>query len=209
MAADDVVALGRLVRTQRERLHLTQNELARQVGVSRSAISELEAGRIAQPRATVFAKLARALGMPAAALLVAAGYPEAEVVLDLEADELVLLAASVAQLAGNEREWLRGRLIELRDLLVLRRSGAPRASAARTSDATRRDRRGGGDHCRPRSMRSRTCPRASRSSGLPRSASLAATASRCATVRFVPNFSFARTSVTASRIPRIDGRSAA
>lgn len=124
------------MRTQRERLHLTQNELARQVGVSRSAISELEAGRIAQPRATVFAKLARALGMPAAALLVAAGYPEAEVVLDLEADELVLLAASVAQLAGNEREWLRARLIELRDLLVLRRSGAPRASAARTSDAT-------------------------------------------------------------------------
>ena len=70
---------------------------------------------------TVFARLASALGIPAAALLTAAGYPASEVLLEIEADELVVLAASLAHLAGNEREWLRGRLVEHRDLLVMRR----------------------------------------------------------------------------------------
>ena len=122
--------LARLVRANRERLRLTQGELAEQVGVSRSAISELEAGRIEQPRAAVFARLGKALGLPAAALLAAAGYPaEGEVVMGLESDEIALLAGSLAQLAGNEREWLRTRLLELRDLLVMRRSRGP-ASAA-------------------------------------------------------------------------------
>jgi transcriptional regulator with XRE-family HTH domain len=122
--------LARLVRTSRERLRLTQGELAEQVGVSRSAISELEAGRIEQPRAAVFARLGKALGLPAAALLAAAGYPaEGDVIMGLETDEIALLAGSLAQLAGNEREWLRARLVELRDLLVIRRSQRP-ASAA-------------------------------------------------------------------------------
>ncbi|MDQ2952373.1 MAG: helix-turn-helix domain-containing protein [Chloroflexota bacterium] len=126
-------SLGRLVREQRAKLHLTQSELAARVGVSRSAISELEAGRIEQPRVTVFARLASALGIPAAALLTAAGYPASEILLEIEADELAVLAASLAQLAGNEREWLRGRLVELRDLLVMRRADRPvKVSGART-----------------------------------------------------------------------------
>ncbi len=135
--------LARLVRANRERLHLTQGELAEQVGVSRSAISELEAGRIEQPRAAVFARLGKALGIPAAALLAAAGYPaEGEVLMGLEADEIALLAGSLAQLAGNEREWLRAHLLELRDLLVLRRSQAPPSAApkraSRQARSTRR-----------------------------------------------------------------------
>jgi transcriptional regulator with XRE-family HTH domain len=135
--------LARLVRANRERLRLTQGELAEQVGVSRSAISELEAGRIEQPRAAVFARLGKALGIPAAALLAAAGYPaEGEVVMGLEADEIALLAGSLAQLAGNEREWLRARLLELRDLLLLRRTEGPPSAAptrgARRARSTRR-----------------------------------------------------------------------
>src|SRR5439155_259269 len=63
------------------------------------------------------------------------------------------------------------------------------------------------DHRRARSMRSRTCARASRSSGPPRSRSCSATTCRCSTVRFEPNFSFARTSVTARRMPRMFGSS--
>jgi transcriptional regulator with XRE-family HTH domain len=126
--------LGRIVRTQREQLRLTQAELAEQVGVSRSAVSELEAGRIAQPRATVFARLAKVLGIPAAALLAAAGYPEADVLLEIEGDELAVLATSLTRIAGGERAWLRSRLLELRDLLVLRQAertgGRPRAAIA-------------------------------------------------------------------------------
>jgi transcriptional regulator with XRE-family HTH domain len=129
-AVSSAPPLARLVRANRERLHLTQGELAEQVGVSRSAISELEAGRIEQPRAAVFARLGKALGIPAAALLAAAGYPaEGEVLMGLEADEIAVLAGSLAQLAGNEREWLRTRLLELRDLLVLRRSQGPATAA--------------------------------------------------------------------------------
>lgn len=120
----DTAALGRLVRAQRERLRLTQRELAEEVGVSRSAISELEAGRIEQPRATVFARLGKALGIPAAVLLAAAGYPEAELFLEVDADELGVLAMSLTKLAGDEREWLRSRLLELRDLLLLRPGAA-------------------------------------------------------------------------------------
>ena len=135
----DPAALGRLVREQRGKLHLTQSELAKRVGVSRSAISELEAGRIEQPRATVFARLAAALGIPAAALLAAAGYPTASILGEIEADEIALLAASLATLAGTERDWLRLRLLELRDLLVMRRADGKSASAAR-SRAARRDR---------------------------------------------------------------------
>ena len=130
--------LGRLVREQRGKLHLTQSELALKVGVSRSAISELEAGRIAQPRAAVFARLGSVLGLPAAALLAAAGYPTSEVILGFEADELALLAASLAVLAGSEREWLRARLVELRDLLVMRVADAKKpASAVRKRGARR------------------------------------------------------------------------
>jgi len=139
-------SLGRVVRTNRERLHLTQGQLADRVGVSRSAISELEAGRIKQPRAAVFARLGTALGVPAAVLLAAAGYPaESEIMMGLEGDELTVLAASIMQLGGGDRDWLRARLVDLRDLLVLRRSNGgdrrdARASPGRAPRQARRSR---------------------------------------------------------------------
>ncbi len=116
------------MRSAREGLHLTQAELARRVGISRAAIAELEAGRIQQPRAAVFARLSAVLGIPAALLLAATGIGEAEAasLVDLEADELVAMAAMMVRMADRDRRWLRDRFAELRELLVLRRSASPK-----------------------------------------------------------------------------------
>jgi transcriptional regulator with XRE-family HTH domain len=113
------------VRSAREGLHLTQAEVARRVGISRAAIAELEAGRIQQPRAAVFARLSAVLGIPAALLLAATGVGEAEAasLVELEADELVAMAATMVRMADRDRRWLRDRFAELRELLVLRRAG--------------------------------------------------------------------------------------
>lgn len=116
------------MRSAREDLHLTQAELARRVGISRAAIAELEAGRIQQPRAAVFARLSAVLGIPAALLLAATGVGEAEAasLVELEADELVAMAATMVRMADRDRRWLRDRFGELRELLVLRRAGHPK-----------------------------------------------------------------------------------
>src|SRR5881628_1787934 len=104
-AAGERAPLGRTVRTAREQLDLTQAELAERVGVSRAAIAELEAGRIHQPRAAVFARLSAALGIPAAALLAATGLGgiEAGVLAEVETDELVTMAVGMVRLAGHDR----------------------------------------------------------------------------------------------------------
>jgi transcriptional regulator with XRE-family HTH domain len=119
------------VRSARESLHLTQAELARRVGISRAAIAELEAGRIQQPRAAVFARLSAVLGIPAALLLAATGVGEAEAAsfIELETDELVAMTATMVRMADRDRKWLRDRLAELRELLVLRRAGHAKARA--------------------------------------------------------------------------------
>lgn len=121
------------MRSAREGLHLTQAELARRVGISRAAIAELEAGRIQQPRAAVFARLSAVLGIPAALLLAATGIGEAEAasLVDLEADELVAMAATMVRMADRDRRWLRDRFAELRELLVLRRAGPSKGRAKR------------------------------------------------------------------------------
>lgn len=130
--APRTATLAELVRARRERLHLTQDQLAREVGVSRSAISEIEAGRIHHPRAGVFARLANVLGMPAAALLAAVGFATGDLVgapaaLQLEeAEELLVLGALLSQMSLGERRWLQERLRELQQLVALRTGRAAR-----------------------------------------------------------------------------------
>ena len=121
------------MRTARERSHLTQAELAKRVGVSRAAIAELEAGRIQQPRAAVFARLSAVLGIPVAILLAATsvGDVETAALAELEGDDLVAMAAGMVRMADQDRRWLRDRFAELRELLVLRRSGRPRGKTQR------------------------------------------------------------------------------
>lgn len=138
--------LAQLVRTRREQLHLTQNELARRVGVSRSEISEIEAGRVRHPRAAVFARLGKVLALPAAALFAAVGYAAGDVLggpefaeLEDAPEELLLLGSLVAQMTRTERAWLRERLRELQQLVLMRRGAGPRRRGGR-GRATRRGR---------------------------------------------------------------------
>ena len=57
------------------------------------------------------AELARRVGISRAAIA------------ELEADELVVMAATMVRMAERYRRWLRDRFAELRELLVLRRAG--------------------------------------------------------------------------------------
>lgn len=74
------------------------------------------------------------LGIPAALLLAATGVGEAEAtsLVELEADELVAMAATMVRMAERDRKWLRDRLAELRELLVLRRASHAKDRAKRS-----------------------------------------------------------------------------
>jgi len=119
------------VRSARESLHLTQAELARRVGISRAAVAELEAGRIQQPRAAVFARLSAVLGIPAAILLAATGVGEAGAasLAGIESDELVVMAAAQQPTANWIGNTLRLMLIDDQFSLTLQggRSSASQA----------------------------------------------------------------------------------
>jgi transcriptional regulator with XRE-family HTH domain len=60
---DDSAELGRTVRAQRERRHLTMASLARMVGVSAAAISQIESGAV-QPSVATLCRLAASLEIP-------------------------------------------------------------------------------------------------------------------------------------------------
>lgn len=64
--------LGQLVRARREALQITQDDLARRVGIGRTSISNIEKGRQRIPVHVLFA-LADALGVEMANLLPARG----------------------------------------------------------------------------------------------------------------------------------------
>ena len=66
--------LGRRVRQLRTSLHLTQEEVAKQVGVVTSYIAMIESGRTKNPSPEVLRALAKALEAPPEDLVIAAGY---------------------------------------------------------------------------------------------------------------------------------------
>jgi transcriptional regulator with XRE-family HTH domain len=100
---------GPAIRRRREALGLNQTELAERAGVQRAHLSEVERGKIALPNADFRRKIAEALGMSHAALLVAAG--------ELTAEEagLVALAHKPPFPEGDIRNRILARLPDLRD----------------------------------------------------------------------------------------------
>ncbi len=55
--------IGERVRARRERLHLSQEEVARRARVSLNSINKLERGEIRSPRFSTMVDIARSLGM--------------------------------------------------------------------------------------------------------------------------------------------------
>ena len=61
--------IGRVLQAKRETRGLTQESLAKRAKVARSYLARLEAGHSKNPSLAVLQRLAKALGVPVAALL--------------------------------------------------------------------------------------------------------------------------------------------
>ena len=61
--------IGRVLQAKRETKGLTQESLAKRAKVARSYLAKLEAGHSKNPSLAVLQRLAKALGVPVAALL--------------------------------------------------------------------------------------------------------------------------------------------
>jgi transcriptional regulator with XRE-family HTH domain len=72
---DDAVILGRNLRAARTEIGMTLQQLAEQIGVSQSLISQVERG-VASPSITTLRRLASSLNVPIAALFVEPTHPE-------------------------------------------------------------------------------------------------------------------------------------
>ena len=88
------VALGGLIRARRERIGLTQGELARRVGMTRTSITNIESGRQKVQLHTLY-DIAYALGMSPQVLLPAPDTVTRESVEERLPDRL----------SPEEREW--------------------------------------------------------------------------------------------------------
>jgi transcriptional regulator with XRE-family HTH domain len=80
----DLQQLGDLIKAERHRAGWTVRQLADEAGLVASTVSRLENGLIAEPRPTHLQRLARALGIDAEELYLAAGYSTPGALPDLQ-----------------------------------------------------------------------------------------------------------------------------
>jgi transcriptional regulator with XRE-family HTH domain len=100
--------LAGFILRQRERLGMSQTELATALGLTRSHLSQIEKGKIALPNADIRRRLALALGVSHQAILVAAGELSEE-----EAGAALAYRPPFAE--GDIRRRIVARLPDLRD----------------------------------------------------------------------------------------------
>lgn len=91
--------IGGRIRTARLAMGMTQDDLARVVGVSRSAVAQWETGRAGQTRDTLM-RVAKALHLPPAHLLL--GEDSAPAATGLTGNELALLRLYRACAPGDQ-----------------------------------------------------------------------------------------------------------
>lgn len=127
--------IGAYVRAQRERLGLSQGELARRAELSSSHMSQIEQGRITWPNADIRRRLARALGVSHLDMLVAAG--------ELSAEEVAYAGATgVVEERPDDPgaelcRWLQGRNVPSELAELVRRQVEAFEAFARTAAARR------------------------------------------------------------------------
>jgi transcriptional regulator with XRE-family HTH domain len=112
MASERAIDIGRRIRESRTSAGLTQDEVARQAGVSPSYLSRLEAGSRVHPRLIHLRCIARVLGIPFEELVADAGPPDelldALVALTGEpalSRSLLDLARNWGLLSPSDRRW--------------------------------------------------------------------------------------------------------
>lgn len=88
--------IGKLIRTRREQVEFTQEELARRVGLTRTSISNIESGKQKIQIHTLYA-IAQALEIPAQTLL-----PTSETQQTKEIEQRL-----PKELLPAEREWIK------------------------------------------------------------------------------------------------------
>lgn len=130
MLTPDREPLADLVRERRRDLTLTQAQLAKQAGVSRNFVVDIEAGRSTNPGAVSLERLANALGLPIQDLLGGAHPPPIDHVADpapptptkallqfCASDEFARRVTHLATATACDEEKLAARLRQLLSIL--------------------------------------------------------------------------------------------
>src|SRR5579875_14225 len=112
--------LGRFIRERRSSLGLTQEQLAARLNWTQERISVLENGKYGLPSVPALIRMARALDVPFADLLAAAGYPDVTSPSTREMDDTagVVLRYALQQLLAIQAHTVDDALNQASDLLV-------------------------------------------------------------------------------------------
>lgn len=121
--------LGPIIRAARERVHLTQSQLASRVGLAANHITRLENGEKGVPRFDTVARLAAELGLSLDELSKACGYASISGIRPKDRAALAEAANEITEAA----EYLRSAGESLSDIVqsLQRQAGIPKVSPER------------------------------------------------------------------------------
>lgn len=106
--SQELIDLGNRIRERRQEVHLSQETLAEQAGISSNTVSRIECGQSAMS-VEIFQKMVRILGMDANRLLGGVDLPE------METDSLYTMLCRIEKLNQGEQEIVVQTLITLID----------------------------------------------------------------------------------------------
>jgi len=124
----DSHTLGQIIRSRRQQLGLTQEELAARIGggVRQAEVSRLESDRVALPRRQRLERISAALGVPIGELLAGAGWtgadeafrPSHDVALSPDVPSPIHDHRPVSDVGVRERVWDNAHLSQLHEAVA-------------------------------------------------------------------------------------------